>query len=274
MIASEVVAALRVKFPPNEYAFFEEVANGTGSHARRHLDVVVVGLWPSRGLDRWGFEVKVSKGDLKRELAEPEKADDVAKHLDYFSIAAPKGIAEVADLPSAWGLIEISASGAKWTKQPAKLEPKENSRTFFAALCRAAAKEAAQLRERSMSKDEYERRVRETLAVDVEKRLEGLVQIKVREATYEAERAKARAQTLQAGLDSFAKIVGVLPAALAIQSEWHWTDLARAVKVAQMLLSRSTDLERIESSLEAAMRRVREAKEAMALSDIEKAVTT
>lgn len=253
MIASEIVSALRVKFPPQEFAFFTEVANGTGSNARRHLDVVVVGLWPSRGLDRHGFEIKVSRGDLKRELEQPEKADEIAKYLDYFSIAAPKDLANPADLPSAWGLIEVGPRGCSWTKQPAKLEPKENSRPFFAALCRSAARELDDFRKAAIPRAEFERMVHEDLEKRVSDRLDALVESKVRAQAYDAQRAINRLKQLEAGLAEFAKIVGISPEALANQSAWQWADVAKKFAMAQRLSSHRFDLDTVMNGLRVAL---------------------
>lgn len=253
MKATEVVEALRVKFPPQEFAFLTEVANGTGSNARRHLDVVVAGLWPSRGLDRYGFEVKVSKGDLKRELAAPEKADALAKYLDYFSIAAPKDLVNPADLPSTWGLIEVGPRGCSWRKQATKLEPTENSRPFFAALCRAAARELDAFRQAAIPRAEFDRMVREDLEKRVTDRLDALVETKVRAQSYDAQRTVNRLKQLEDGLAAFAKIVGVSPQQLVNQSTWQWDDMAKTFLIAHRLCSHRIDLDSVANGLRSAL---------------------
>ncbi|MEJ1938550.1 hypothetical protein WDZ92_50795, partial [Nostoc sp. NIES-2111] len=65
----------------NGYACLFEVANGTGSNASRAADIVVLNLWPSRGMDFNGYEVKTARSDWLRELKQPEKAWPVMQYM-------------------------------------------------------------------------------------------------------------------------------------------------------------------------------------------------
>lgn len=108
--AADVVAALRVHYGAG-YALVEQVGDSTGYRVSRHLDVIALGLWPSRGHDLHGIEVKVSKADFKRELSTPIKAEAVADRCDRFYIAAPAGVADqnLMDLLTpGWGLLEVN----------------------------------------------------------------------------------------------------------------------------------------------------------------------
>lgn len=113
LTAAEVVDALRKRFTRNgnggsgEYAFLEQVRNGAAFDASISMDVVVVGLWPSRGLTIEAIEVKVSRGDWRRELAHPEKAEAACSIVDRFWIAAPQGVVPTAEVPPTWGLLEV-----------------------------------------------------------------------------------------------------------------------------------------------------------------------
>jgi hypothetical protein len=91
-----------------EYAFMRQVRNAAGFDAKRTFDAVCVGLWPSRGHDIHVIEVKVARSDWLRELAKPAKAEDAAKVADRFSVAAPRGVLDLAEVPATWGYIEIS----------------------------------------------------------------------------------------------------------------------------------------------------------------------
>lgn len=91
-----------------EYAFLRQVRNAAGFNANRTFDGVALGLWPSRGHDLHVYEVKVSRSDWKRELADPRKAEDAAKIADRFSVVAPRGVVELAEVPATWGYIEAS----------------------------------------------------------------------------------------------------------------------------------------------------------------------
>lgn len=141
MKAADIRAALRKRYAQPECAIVFEVAQGTGLHARRHLDAVAMELWPSRGLSLHGIEIKVSMADFKKERADPTKAEEIARFCDYFWIAAPKGLISIGELPAAWGLIEISPGGrVSYPKAATKTEAHDGGRLFLAALLRAASR--------------------------------------------------------------------------------------------------------------------------------------
>jgi hypothetical protein len=142
MNSGEVVSALRVHFPKDAYALLEQVGNGTGYNVSRHADALVMSLWPSRGLDITGIEVKVSRADWKRELDKPDKAEPIAKYCDFWAIAAPQGLIDPLTLPEPWGLLEAcpKADGfvIKVVKRAERLEPKAIDRAFLAGILRQA----------------------------------------------------------------------------------------------------------------------------------------
>lgn len=166
--AADIRAALRRYYPRQEAAICFEVAQGTGHMAHRHLDAIVMDLWPSRGLALHGIEIKVNLYDWRREKADPEKAEQVARFCDFFSIAAPAGLVPREELPAAWGLMEVSEQGAvKIAVRPTKTEVQPITRAFMAAMLRGCQREdpegvRAQIgAERSKLQDEYTNRVRE-----------------------------------------------------------------------------------------------------------------
>lgn len=146
MTANEVLNAINATHAAPEWVFLRDVANGTGGHCRRRADAVAMNLWPSRGLEVRGFEVKVSRGDLKRELAAPEKADAIARYCDTWWIAAPRGVVAAGELPLSWGLIEVGDRGARVRKQAERQEAQPLTRHFVAALARAVAAEVESIR--------------------------------------------------------------------------------------------------------------------------------
>ena len=80
MTASAIINALAAKFKAPEYAFLTEVRNSVGFSSKvRTADAMAMSLWPSRGLYMTGFEVKVSRADWKKELEQPEKAEELAQ---------------------------------------------------------------------------------------------------------------------------------------------------------------------------------------------------
>ena len=103
---SEIHAALRDRYKPPEYAFLEEVRNDAGFDASRSCDAIAMSLWPSRGLDLQGFEIKASRSDWLRELKDPAKAEAVCKFCDFWWLAVgDAGIVLDGELPVSWGLL-------------------------------------------------------------------------------------------------------------------------------------------------------------------------
>lgn len=136
--AADVKLALRDYYPPGEYAVAYEVARGTGVMARRHLDMIAMNLWPSRGHTINGIEVKVSRSDWRREKAEPAKAEEIAQFCDYFYVAAPIGVIPKDEIPDGWGHLEYRLGKIRQTKAATKLSAKPVDRHFVAAFVRSA----------------------------------------------------------------------------------------------------------------------------------------
>ncbi len=140
--AHEVMMHVRRYYAGSSWAVFEGVANATGGRASRWADALAFGLWPSRGLEIHGVEIKVSRSDLLRELANPHKAEAVASYCDYWWIAAGSdGLAKPDELPPAWGLlVPVSGKrGMRVAKAARQLDPKPLDRGFVAAILRKAA---------------------------------------------------------------------------------------------------------------------------------------
>jgi len=99
-------------------------------------------MYPSRGLSVHGFEIKVSRGDLKKELACPDKAESVAQYCDYWWLVTPTGLVDnPGTLPDTWGLMEVDEKGRLTTVLPAaKTLSITMGKPFVASLLRSAAK--------------------------------------------------------------------------------------------------------------------------------------
>ena len=139
--AGDIRAALRRYFAPPDCAIVFEVAQSTGAGAHRHLDAVAMELWPSRGLALHGIEIKCNFHDWIREKRNPEKAEQVARFCDLFWVAAPAGLVPIADLPMAWGLLEVGQDGTtKASKAALPTDATPVGRPFLAAMLRAAGR--------------------------------------------------------------------------------------------------------------------------------------
>ena len=138
--AGDLVGALRQRYAPPAFAFLPQVANGTGGNRSRTADALAMSLWPSRGLELHGFEIKVSRGDWLRELKEPAKADAVARFCDRWWIVVPtRDIVKPAELPRGWGLLATSGESLRAVVEAGIIECEPLTRQFLAAVLRVAA---------------------------------------------------------------------------------------------------------------------------------------
>lgn len=98
-----------------------QVRNGVGFERRqnRTADMLIISTWPSRGLYASGVEIKSSAHDLRRELASPRKAEEIAQYCKYWWLAVPSGLADGELLPASWGLIEVCENGKAKVSRPA-----------------------------------------------------------------------------------------------------------------------------------------------------------
>lgn len=136
LTASEMRAGLRKRYAGTEWALMFEVRNAAGFDATRSADAVAMSLWPSRGLELHGIEIKVSRSDWRNERKKPEKAEAVASFCDRWWVAAPTGVVPIDEVPLAWGLMEFD--GAKWSvaREAQVTEAQPMTRSFLAALLR------------------------------------------------------------------------------------------------------------------------------------------
>lgn len=110
-----VLAALAQKFAAPEYAFIHHARNGTGYERRtlRTADALALNLWPSRGLELHGFEIKTSRKDWLTEKDNPSKAEDIARFCDrWWLVVGDPAIVQRGDLPSTWGLLVPKSDGS------------------------------------------------------------------------------------------------------------------------------------------------------------------
>lgn len=155
----DVLAALRNRYAilskdfRIRYAIAEHVQSSAGFDARRVCDFMALDLWPSKGLELHGHEVKVSRSDWLRELREPAKAEEFRRWCDRWWLVVPDlAIVKREELPAGWGLMVIRDGSPRVTVPAPRLTPKPWPRTFTAAWSRAVQKTShrgmEQMRER------------------------------------------------------------------------------------------------------------------------------
>lgn len=166
MKTPDVKSALRARFCSPEWTIFFEVADGTGMHQRRWADAVAMNMYPSRGMEIHGFEIKVSRGDWLRELKNPEKSSTVQQFCDRWWIVAPKELIKPGELPPTWGHYDITSAGIiRQMVAAPKLESVPVNKSFMAAMLRRAggideaAMAAAVARERELLEASFNDRV-------------------------------------------------------------------------------------------------------------------
>lgn len=105
--ADDIRRALYARYRESEWLLGFEVGNSTGGRCKRHVDAVAINTYPSRGFTVRGFEIKISRSDLKHELDNPDKAEAVAQYCNEWCLVVPKGLAENMDVPHNWGILEL-----------------------------------------------------------------------------------------------------------------------------------------------------------------------
>ena len=78
--AGKLHALVDAYFAGPAWAVLHEVPNATGAGKVRTADAIAISLWPSRGLEIHGLEIKVSRSDWRRELKQPEKSVPIQRY--------------------------------------------------------------------------------------------------------------------------------------------------------------------------------------------------
>lgn len=128
--------ALRNRFSPPAWGLIWEVGNATGQRITNYADALAMSVWPSRGLELHGIEIKTNRADWLRELGDPKKSVAVQKYCDYWWLVVEKDVVNDGELPGAWGLLVRRGERLHCVKEAPKLEAKALDRTFLAAMFR------------------------------------------------------------------------------------------------------------------------------------------
>lgn len=197
--AATLHEALRQRFAPPEWAYFDEVRDATGYGHRRTADAVAMNLWPVRGLELHGVEIKSDRRDWLNEKDTPAKADAVGRYCDRWWLAiGDTSVAQLDEVPAPWGLLVFQDGGLTCVRKASKLpEPVPLDRHLLAALLRKASTSCTD----HIHKNEVAKHAEAEIAAA---RAGGLS-----EGRYEGQRAlQAHAQLLDA-ITSFEKASGV-----------------------------------------------------------------
>jgi hypothetical protein len=235
--ADAIRAAMAKRWARPEWAIMWEVSDGTGARGgNRYADAVMMSIWPSRGLELHGVEIKVSRHDWKREAANPEKAEIIAAFCDRWWVhTAPGVVADLSEVPPAWGLREWGGQQWRTLREAEKTDAKPITRPFLAALLRRAdaihaslAREAMEeARRKSLDEIEAERR-----------RLDEVVAERVKRRTADLERRAEALAAFEAGfgvkLDGYSDYAAIGRAAQALaraaDSDYGYAHLSKRLR--------------------------------------------
>lgn len=187
--AGQVKAALSARFCQPEWALLFEVLNATGAAHTRAADAIAMSLWPSRGLELWGMEIKVYRSDWLKERQDPTKAETIAKYCDKWWLVTATGVvADQSEVPPAWGWMEFDGKKIVTRRDAAKTEAAPMDRRFLAALLRRADKVDAAL---------VDAEVEKRLAT-MKERQEAEIESRVNMRTREAQAIKVEVEAFEA----------------------------------------------------------------------------
>jgi hypothetical protein len=128
----------------SRYAVAAQVRSHAGFDARRTCDFVAMDLWPSGGLLLHGHEIKVSRSDWLRELAEPEKSAEFVPFMNcWWVVVSDRRMVRAGELPDGWGLMAVSGGLLTVVRTAPRRKAEPLPPTRLAALLRAAAQTAA-----------------------------------------------------------------------------------------------------------------------------------
>lgn len=134
--AADIRHALMKHYAPPGWRLFFEVSNETGARARRWIDALACGIWPSNGYEFIGIEIKVSRADWQREVADPAKAQELMRFCNRWYLAAPKGLIKPDELPASWGLLSYADGKVRAEVKAPRLQPEPLDLGFVMSVLR------------------------------------------------------------------------------------------------------------------------------------------
>lgn len=201
--ASLVYSLLEKRFPAPAFALLPQVRNGTGFTRKvtRTADAIAMSLYPSRGIYLTGLEIKVSRSDWLKELADPSKADSIGRYCRYWYVSAPKGVIDLGEVPETWGYLECSSVKVM---REAKKAPRTDETPIDLAFLGAILRKVQEV---------------SVPVSDVVGRIEAAVENEKKRVPYEL-------ASLKESIASFEQASGV-----SLSNKWEWGDIGAAVKI-------------------------------------------
>lgn len=232
--AGTISNLLAAKYCPPTWAYLEQVRNRTGYGRERYADGVAFNLWPSQGMEVHGFEVKVDRPDLMRELRDPGKAGAIQRFCDrWWLVLADEKLIQPGELPPTWGLMVVVGDKVPKLKSVTaapKLEPEPLARTFVASVMR------------NFEQNFVAKRVHDDLKRDIERQAKELATQQFQQMQNRADNGTASVRiendNLKAKIQRFEELAGVSI------TDWDLGNIVHAVQ-----LVRNGGLNRVEQRL-------------------------
>ena len=148
--SQNIVDRLKKKYKSSEgYILLEQVSNGTGfSRAKSWIDCAVFATWPSLGLVRSAYEIKVERGDFLSELQNAKKNQWARAAFHFFWFVAPDGVIKEEELPENCGWMKPRGEdGLTIVRHAAKRENPELDDLLLNAFVRSAVKDLSSMKQ-------------------------------------------------------------------------------------------------------------------------------
>jgi len=133
-----------VKFGARRYAVAEHVP-AIPYGAGRIADFIAMDIWRTGGAyELHGHEVKISRSDWLRELADPWKAAEFTPYVHRWWLVVPDAaMVRPGELPEGWGLMDLAGGRLRAATRAPLRQPRPLPPERLAAFLRAVQKTAA-----------------------------------------------------------------------------------------------------------------------------------
>ncbi|MGA1979481.1 MAG: hypothetical protein ABSG99_02795 [Sedimentisphaerales bacterium] len=118
LTVNEIQARLKVRYCLPHYVYMTEVRSATGFvRDVTYADGLAISLYPSKDYDIHGFEIKVNRSDVLKELKSLRKSENIQKFCSrWWLVVGDKSIVDIAEIPPYWGLLVPYGSGLRQAK--------------------------------------------------------------------------------------------------------------------------------------------------------------
>lgn len=135
-MVDEIQTRLKARYCLPHYVYMAEVRSATGFAGDvTYADGLAISLYPSKGYDIHGFEIKVSRNDVLKELKSLQKSENIQRFCSrWWLVIGDKSVVEIAELPPYWGLLIPYGSGLRQAKAAPLQKAEMITPDFLASL--------------------------------------------------------------------------------------------------------------------------------------------